>query len=125
MFFSDFVGSKRLFNQFSHIFLGIVFSCGQLTIAAQSLFTDLESFTQAEHWLGSQSLDSTHAFSGEWASLTTVGQPFGIGYEGGFPIEMAGENIWLKIEGQVFSENEGSQALFVVLDSRSLCTLSR
>jgi hypothetical protein len=110
----DFIGFKWPFILFSRIFLVIVLSCGQLTVAAQSYFTDLEDSVHVKHWLGIQTLDSTHAFSGKRASLTKQGQPYGIGYEGGFPLELAGQNVWLKIEGQVFSENEGSQALFVV-----------
>ncbi len=81
---------------------------------AQTFYTDLESKSFDSCWLGLQTVDSGIAYSGNNASVTKTGQPYGIGFSDKFPEEVSGENVWLVFSGRVFADSAKASALFVV-----------
>ncbi|MFA5417091.1 MAG: hypothetical protein WC341_01405 [Bacteroidales bacterium] len=80
----------------------------------QIFFSDLEDSLQPHYWIGTQTIDSGYAFSGNHASLTKNDQPYGIGFNDHFPAAMAGKNVWIKVSGRVSSNQANAQALFVL-----------
>ena len=85
-----------------------------LVILGQRYFTNLEDSLPSGHWIGTQTIDTGKAFSGNHASITKNDQPYGIGFEGYFPDEVSGKNTWLKVSCQVTADQMDARALFVI-----------
>lgn len=101
-------------NSFNRLFGLILILLVPVTTIGQVYFTNLEDSLYASQWIGTETVDTAIAFSGNRASLTKTDQPYGIGYAGLFPETVAGKNTCLKISGQVSTDSILAKALFVV-----------
>ena len=80
--------------------LALLFLLFSLSIHSQQLFNNLENDSAIGNWIGLETKTSGDAYSGTFYSRTDSIIPYGLGIEQGFPEEVKGRNIFLKILGR-------------------------
>lgn len=102
---------RQIYRSFILIYLVIL---QLLSTHAQTYFCNLEDSIVSNIWIGQQSIDSGHAHSGHFLSVTDSVTPYGLGVEMNFPEEKQGVNAWVTLEGWVKSNTPFPQAAFVI-----------